>query len=84
MTNEYTLLFLFLAVAKALRRVAEAKAVAQAEAAEWKRKYELERERNLQLEQKGVLKLCSEISYHLVIESLIVTDVLACHFLCLW
>ncbi|XP_057953649.1 NAD(H) kinase 1 isoform X1 [Malania oleifera] len=40
-------------VAKALRRVAEAKAAAQAEAAEWKRKYELERERNLRMEQRG-------------------------------
>lgn len=42
-----------LAVAKALRRVAEGKATAQAEAAEWKRKYELERERNIQFEHKG-------------------------------
>lgn len=44
---------LLLAVAKALRRVAEGKASAQAEAAEWKRKYELERARNLQFEDKG-------------------------------
>lgn len=44
-----------LAVAKALRRVAEGKASAQAEAAEWKRKYELERARNLHLEHKGFL-----------------------------
>ncbi|XP_059625040.1 NAD(H) kinase 1 isoform X1 [Cornus florida] len=41
-------------VAKALRRVAEAKASAQAEAAEWKRKYELERARYQQLENKGI------------------------------
>jgi NAD+ kinase len=44
---------LLLAVAKALRKVAEGKASAQAEAAEWKRKFELERTRNLQLEDKG-------------------------------
>ncbi|XP_059625041.1 NAD(H) kinase 1 isoform X2 [Cornus florida] len=41
-------------VAKALRRVAEAKASAQAEAAEWKRKYELERARYQQLENKAL------------------------------
>ncbi|KAA8528073.1 hypothetical protein F0562_035058 [Nyssa sinensis] len=40
-------------VAKALRRVTEAKASAQAEAAEWKRKYELERARNLQFEHNA-------------------------------
>lgn len=44
---------LLLAVAKALRRVAEGKASAQAEAAEWKRKFELERERNLKFEHAG-------------------------------
>lgn len=43
-----------LAVAKALRKVAEGKASAQAEAGEWKRKYELERQRNLQFEIKGL------------------------------
>lgn len=45
--------FFSVAVAKALRRAAEAKATAKAEAAEWKRKYELERARNMQLEQTG-------------------------------
>jgi len=44
---------LLLAVAKALRLVAEGKASAQAEAAEWKRKYELERDRNLKFEHAG-------------------------------
>lgn len=44
---------MFLAVAKALRRVTEGKASAQAEAAEWKRKYELERARNMHLENQG-------------------------------
>lgn len=49
-----TVLYFVLAVAKALRKVAEGKASAQAEAAEWKRKYELERVRNLQLEKNGI------------------------------
>lgn len=44
---------LLLAVAKALRQVAEGKASAQAEAAEWKRKFELERDRNLKFEHAG-------------------------------
>ena len=46
-----------LAVAKALRRVAEEKAAAQAEACEWKRKYELERAHNLQLKRNGQLMI---------------------------
>lgn len=44
-----------LAVAKALRKVAEGKAAAQAEAAEWKRKYELEKARNRQQESIGIV-----------------------------
>lgn len=44
-------LFLCVAVAKALREVAESKARAKNEAAEWKRKYELERLRNCSLER---------------------------------
>jgi hypothetical protein len=41
------------AVAKALRRVAEGKAAAQAEAMEWKRKYELESAQKQQSKIKG-------------------------------
>lgn len=57
---------MFLAVAKALRRVTEGKASAQAEAAEWKRKYELERARNLELEQKGFISVFIYYLYALV------------------
>jgi hypothetical protein len=48
----YKWFFLFAAVEKALRQVAESKARAHDEAAEWKRKYEMERLRAASLEQE--------------------------------
>lgn len=51
----FSILHIFVAVAKALRGAAEGKALAQAEAAEWKRRYELEKSKNVELQHKGSL-----------------------------